>query len=59
MYFARLELLREWIIKAFNIIKPDLNLKLFNRCSIFNNIIGAEDEYLFIVQTFRDGEDET
>ncbi|GFW64794.1 DDE-1 domain-containing protein [Trichonephila clavipes] len=59
MRHASLEIVCEWIIKAWNEIKPDLIQKSFKKCSISNSLDGTEDDYLFMEGSNSDGENDT
>ncbi|GFW90844.1 hypothetical protein TNCV_2418381 [Trichonephila clavipes] len=59
MRHASLEIVFEWIIKAWNEIKPSLIQKPFKKCSISNSLDGTEDDYLFMEESNRDGENDT
>ncbi|GFX12912.1 hypothetical protein TNCV_3659081 [Trichonephila clavipes] len=59
MRHASLEIVCEWIIKAWNEIKLDLIQKSFKKCSIHNSLDGTEDDYLFIEESNSDGENDT
>ncbi|GFT11701.1 pogo transposable element with KRAB domain [Trichonephila clavipes] len=58
MRHASLEI-EQWIIKAWNEIKPDLIQKSFKKCSISNSLDGTEDDYLFMEESNSDGENDT
>ncbi|GFW97453.1 hypothetical protein TNCV_4991291 [Trichonephila clavipes] len=58
MRHANLEIVCEWIIKAWNEIKPDLIQKSFKKCSISNSLDGTEDDDLFM-ESNSDGENDT
>ncbi|GFS57486.1 pogo transposable element with KRAB domain [Trichonephila clavipes] len=59
MRHANLEIVCEWIIKAWNEIKPDLIQKSFKKCSIYNSLDGTEYDDLFMEESNSDGENET
>ncbi|GFX46654.1 hypothetical protein TNCV_4038051 [Trichonephila clavipes] len=59
MRHASLEIVCEWIMKAWNEIKPDLIQKSFKKCSISNSLDGTEDGYLFMEESNSDGENDT
>ncbi|GFW70834.1 hypothetical protein TNCV_4148821 [Trichonephila clavipes] len=55
---ASLEIVCEWVIKAWNEIKPDLIQKSFKKCSISNSLDGIEDDYLFMEESNSDGDND-
>ncbi|GFX70296.1 pogo transposable element with KRAB domain [Trichonephila clavipes] len=59
MRHASLEIVCEWIIKAWNEIKPGLIQKSFKKSSISNSLDETEDDYLFMEQSNSDGENDT
>ncbi|GFT97622.1 hypothetical protein TNCV_1034571 [Trichonephila clavipes] len=59
MGHVSLEIVREWIIKTLNEIKPDLIQKSFKNCNISNSLDGTEDDYLFMEESNSDGENDT
>ncbi|GFU73219.1 pogo transposable element with KRAB domain [Trichonephila clavipes] len=48
MRHVSLEIVCEWIIKAWNEIKPDFIQKSFKKCSVSNSIDGTEDDIIYL-----------
>ncbi|GFS56714.1 pogo transposable element with KRAB domain [Trichonephila clavipes] len=59
MRHASLEIVCEWIIKAWNEIKPDLIQKSIKKCSVSNSVDQTEDDYLVMDESNSDGENGT
>ncbi|GFW30806.1 hypothetical protein TNCV_4089261 [Trichonephila clavipes] len=58
MRHASLEIVCEWIMKAWNEIKPDLIQKSFKKCSICISLDGTAGD-LFMEESNSDGENDT
>ena len=47
-----------WVIKAWNGVKPEIIIKSFKKCGIFNVIDGTEDDAIFKLSDSSSDDDE-